>query len=168
MGNEFGHPEWIDFPREGNGWSYHYCRRQWHLADDPNLKYQYLRAFDRDMIAKAKKHKVITRQDKQLLVHNGDNVLAYQKGGGTYIFNFDPCRSYESYFVPMAEEGEYVVAMSTDDYCYGGHGRIAHQKYMSIKHADGRVGFRIYLPSRTAVMLYKKQIRRNEGKSCTK
>ena len=168
MGNEFGHPEWIDFPREGNGWSYHYCRRQWHLADDPNLKYGYLQAFDRDMIAKAKKHKVIARQDKQLLVHNEDNVLAYQKGGGTFVFNFDPNRSYENYFVPMAEEGEYSVAMSTDDFCYGGHGRVAHQNYQSIKHADGRVGFRVYLPNRTAVMFYKKQNRRNEGKSCIK
>ncbi len=168
MGNEFGHPEWIDFPREGNGWSYHYCRRQWHLADDPNLKYQYLLAFDRDMIAKAKKHKVIARQDKQLLVHNADNVLAYQKGGAAFVFNFDPSRSYDGYFVPMAEEGEYTVAMSTDDYCYGGHGRVAHQTYKSIKHADGRVGFQLYLPNRTAVMFYKKQIRRNEGKTCTK
>ncbi|MBE6942282.1 MAG: 1,4-alpha-glucan-branching enzyme [Ruminococcaceae bacterium] len=168
MGNEFGHPEWIDFPREGNGWSYHYCRRQWHLADDPNLKYQYLQAFDRDMLARAKKHRVLARPDKQLLVHNDDNVLAYQKGGGTYVFNFDPSRSYEGYFVPMDEEGEYTVVMSTDDYCYGGHGRVAHQTYKSIKHADGRVGFRIYLPSRTAVMFYKKQIRRNEVKLCTK
>ena len=164
MGNEFGHPEWIDFPREGNGWSYHYCRRQWSLADNPNLKYQYLRAFDRDMIAKAKKHRVIARQDKQLLVHNSDNVLAYHKGGGTYIFNFDPTRSYEGYFVPMEEAGEYVVAVSTDDYCYGGHGRIAHQSYTAKERADGRIGFQIYLPSRTAVMLYKKQNRRKGEK----
>ena len=168
MGNEFGHPEWIDFPREGNGWSYHYCRRQWHLADDPNLKYGYLQTFDRDMIAKAKKHRVLARTDKQLLVHNEDNVLAYQKGGATYVFNFDPSRSYEDYFVPMAEEGEYMVAMSTDDFCSGGHGRVAHQKYQSIKHAGGRVGFRVYLPNRTAVMFYKKQNRRNGVPSCTR
>ena len=159
MGNEFGHPEWIDFPREGNGWSYHYCRRQWSLADNPNLKYQYLRAFDKDMIAAAKKHRVIAAQDKQLLVHNGDNVLVYQKGGATFAFNFDPCRSYDGYFVPMAEEGEYQVVLSTDDYCYGGHGRIAHLSYTATTHTDGRVGFQIYLPSRTAVMLRKKQVR---------
>ena len=159
MGNEFGHPEWIDFPREGNGWSYHYCRRQWSLANNPNLKYQYLQAFDKDMIAAAKKHHVIAAQDKQLLVHNGDNVLVYQKGGATFAFNFDPCRSYDGYFVPMAEEGEYQVVLSTDDYCYGGHGRIAHQSYTATTHSDGRIGFQIYLPSRTAVMLRKKQVR---------
>ena len=164
MGNEFGHPEWIDFPREGNGWSYHYCRRQWSLADNPNLKYQYLRAFDKDMIAAAKKHRVIAAQDKQLLVHNGDNVLVYQKGGATFAYNFDPCRSFDGYFIPMAEEGEYRVVLSTDDYCYGGHGRIAHQSYTATIHPDGRVGFRIYLPSRTAVMLRKIQKRRKEEK----
>ena len=160
MGNEFGHPEWIDFPREGNGWSYHYCRRQWSLADNPNLKYQYLQAFDRDMLAAAKKHRVIGAQDKQLLVHNGDNVLAYQKGDATFVFNFDPCRSYDGYFVPMAEEGEYQVVMSTDDYRYGGHGRIAHRSYRATCHPDGRVGFQVYLSSRTAVLFRKKRSRK--------
>ena len=164
MGNEFGHPEWIDFPREGNGWSYHYCRRQWSLADNPNLKYQYLQAFDKDMIAAAKKHRVIAAQDKQLLVHNGDNVLVYQKGGATFAYNFDPCRSYDGYFIPMAEPGEYQVVMSTDDYCYGGHGRIAHMTYTAQTYADGRIGFQIYLPSRTAVMLRKIPKRRKEEK----
>ena len=160
MGNEFGHPEWIDFPREGNGWSYHYCRRQWSLADNPQLKYQYLRDFEKDMVAAAKKHRVIGSWDKQLLVHNGDNVLAYQKGGAMIIYNFDPTRSYADYFVPAAEIGEYQVVMSTDDYCYGGQGRIAHQSYTAAVDADGRIGFRIYVPSRTAVVLRKKMKRK--------
>ena len=161
MGNEFGHPEWIDFPREGNGWSYHYCRRQWSLADNPDLKYQYLQAFDRDMIFLAKKYRVIGGPDKQLLVHNEDNVLVYQKGGATFAYNFDPNRSYEGYFVPTAEAGDYVVVMSSDDYCYGGHGRIFHQRYTSTVQPDGRIGFQIYLPSRTAVMLRKSRLRNN-------
>ena len=163
MGNEFGHPEWIDFPREGNGWSYHYCRRQWSLADNPELKYQYLRQFEENMVAMAKKHRVIGTWDKQLLVNNADNVMAYQKGGATFAFNFDPCRSYPDYFVPMAEEGEYQVIMSTDDYCYGGHGRIAHQNYTSTVQPDGRIGFQIYLPSRTGVVLRKIQKRKKKG-----
>jgi len=157
MGNEFGHPEWIDFPREGNGWSYHYCRRQWSLADNPNLKYQYLQSFDRDMVAAAKKYRVVGGQDKQLLVHNSDNILAYKKGNATFIFNFDPTRSYDGYFVPMAEEGTYQVVLSTDDYCYGGHGRIYHQSYTATTYPDGRIGFQIYLPSRTAVVFRKKR-----------
>ena len=155
MGNEFGHPEWIDFPREGNGWSYHYCRRQWSLADNPDLKYQYLNAFDKDMVAMAKKHKVIGGQDKQLLVHNSDNVLVYKKGGATFVYNFDPTRCYDGYLVPMAEEGDYEVILTTDDYCYGGFGRVWHQVYTATKQPDGRIGFQVYLPSRVALVLRK-------------
>ena len=155
MGNEFGHPEWIDFPREGNGWSYHYCRRQWSLADDPKLKYGYLRAFEKDMVANAKKCGVIGGNDRQLLVHNSDNVLAYQKGNAVFLYNFDPTRSYEGYFIPMAEAGNYCVIQSTDDFCYGGHGRIFHQNYTATVQSDGRIGFQVYLPSRTAMVLEK-------------
>ena len=157
MGNEFGHPEWIDFPREGNGWSYHYCRRQWHLADDPELKYQYLLRFEKDMVALAKKYRVIGGQDRQLLVHNADGILVYQKGSAFFVFNFNPNRSYEGYFIPMPEEGEYQIVMSSDDDCYGGHGRIAHQSYRAIKQIDGRSRFQIYLPSRTCLVLRKKR-----------
>ena len=157
MGNEFGHPEWIDFPREGNGWSYHYCRRQWSLADNPDLKYQFLNEFEKAMIAFARRHRVIQGHDHQLLVHNADNVMAYKKGGGTFVFNFDPNRSYEGYFVPTASPGKYQVVMSTDDYCFGGQGRVYHQSYCATKQPDGRIGFRVYLPSRTAMVLKKEK-----------
>ena len=160
MGNEFGHPEWIDFPREGNGWSYHYCRRQWSLADDPGLKYKFLNAFEKDMVAMAKKCRVIGGKGQQYLVHNADNVLVYKKGSAEFIFNFDPDRSYEGYFVPVAEEGEYGVILSTDDYCYGGQGRVAHQCYQATRQPDGRIGFRIYLPNRMAIVLKKKPVRK--------
>lgn len=155
MGNEFGHPEWIDFPREGNQWSYHYCRRQWSLVDNPDLKYQYLNAFDKDMVALAKRHKVLSGKDHQLLVHNSDHVVVYKKGGATFVFNFDPTRSYDGYWIPVAEEGDYQVTLTTDDFCYGGQGRIYHQNYTAVKQADGRPGFRVYLPSRTAFALKK-------------
>ena len=155
MGNEFGHPEWIDFPREGNGWSYHYCRRQWSLADDTNLKYRYLRAFEKDMVSNAKMLDVIGGNDRQLLVHNGDHVMAYQKGNAVFIFNFDPTCSFEGYFVPMSEEGEYQVIQSSDDFCYGGHGRVAHQSYHATVQPDGRTGLQIYLPNRTVIVLKK-------------
>ena len=155
MGNEFGHPEWIDFPREGNGWSYHYCRRQWSLADNPDLKYQYLNNFEKDMVSMAKEYKVLSGQDKQLLVHNGDNVMAYKKGDATFIFNFDPSRCYDGYLIPMAEEGNYEVIMSTEDWCYGGHGRVYHEVYTATKQPDGRIGFQVYLPNRSAMVLKK-------------
>ena len=156
MGNEFGHPEWIDFPREGNGWSYHYCRRQWSLADNPNLKYKFLNAFEKDMVKLARSNRILNGNDQQLLVNNPDSVMAFKKGKATLIFNFDPSRSYEGYLIPVAEEGEYLVILSTDDYCYGGHGRVFHQSYTASVQPDGRIGMQIYLPSRTAIVLKKK------------
>ena len=155
MGNEFGHPEWIDFPREGNGWSYHYCRRQWSLADNPDLKYQYLNRFDTAMITLAKKNRVLSCRDKQLLVNNPDKVMAYKRGTAVFIYNFDPTRSYDGYLIPVTEEGEYRVLLSTDDFCFGGHGRVYHLTYRAQKQPDGRIGFQLYLPCRTAVVLKK-------------
>ena len=155
MGNEFGHPEWIDFPREGNGWSYHHCRRQWSLCENKDLKFRYLREFEKDMVALIKKQKVMGAKDTQLMLHNDDKTLVYSKGDALFAFNFHPVRSYEGLFLPMPEEGEYQVLMSSDDYCYGGSGRIYHQSYSTTKNADGKVGIQLYLPSRTAVVLRK-------------
>lgn len=157
MGNEFGHPEWIDFPREGNGWSYQYCRRQWSLADNPFLKYQFLNAFEKAMVKMAKESGVIGGQDTQLLVHNGDHVMAYQKGGAFFVFNFDPTRSYNGYLVPVKEEGDYQVILSSDDAEFGGQGRIAAQTYHAARQPDGRIGFQVYLPSRTAMVLERRK-----------
>ena len=155
MGNEFGHPEWIDFPREGNGWSFHYCRRQWSLADNPELKYQYLLAFEKAMVEMAKKQRVLGGADKQLLLDNTDKVLVYKKGGAYLAFNFHPYNSYDGRLIVVDEEGEYMVQMTSDDYCFGGQGRIWHQTYTAEKQPDGKLGFQMYLPSRTAVVFKK-------------
>ena len=156
MGNEFGHPEWIDFPREGNGWSYHYCRRQWSLAMNKDLRYHYLDDFEKAMIATVKKYRVVSGHDKQLLVHNGDKVMAYTKGKALFVYNLHPTQSFEGYQIPVAEEGEYKVVMSTDDFAYGGFGRIHHETYTACTQPDGRLGFKLYLPARTAMVLVKK------------
>ena len=155
MGNEFGHPEWIDFPREGNGWSYHYCRRQWHLADDPDLKYQYLNAFEKAMITALRQNRVQKQRDAQLYVSNEEKIMAYQKGSLIFTFNFHPNHSYDGFFLPVPEAGDYQVILSSDDYQFGGQGRIYHQRYTATVQPDGRTGFLIYLPSRTAVVLKK-------------
>ncbi len=155
MGNEFGHPEWIDFPREGNGWSYHHCRRQWSLAENKDLKFRYLKEFEKDMVTLIKKQKVMGANDTQLMIHNDDKLMVYSKGNAIFAFNFHPTRSYEGLFLPMPDEGEYQVILSTDDFCYGGNGRVYHQSYSTIKNADGKVGIKVYLPSRTAVVLKK-------------
>ena len=154
MGNEFGHPEWIDFPREGNHWSYHYCRRQWDLVDNPNLRYGQLNAFEKAAVRFCKANRILRKQDKQLLLHNDHKVLAYQKGNCVFAFNFHPETSFEGYFIPLPEDGVYEVILSTDDFSFGGFGRIYHQQYETI-HQDGKVGIRLYLPCRTATILKK-------------
>ncbi len=154
MGNEFGHPEWIDFPREGNGWSYHYCRRQWSLADDPTLKYQYLNAFEKAAVKLCKSARVIGGREQQLWVDNTAKTLIYKKGGAVFAFNFHPTGSYEGYFVPTPEAGTYEVILSTDDFCFGGLGRVYHQRYETVQE-NGKTGIRLYLPSRTAAVLKK-------------
>ena len=155
MGNEFGHPEWIDFPREGNGWSYHYCRRQWSLADNPDLKYQYLNAFETAMIKMARKTRLLSGKMQNLWTHQSDKVLMYQRAKTVFAFNFDPTHSFDGYFVPVTEKGDYQVLMDTDEFQFGGHGRIGHQIYTAEKQEDGRIGFKVYLPSRTAIVFKK-------------
>ena len=151
MGNEFGHPEWIDFPREGNGWSYHYCRRQWSLADAPNLKYQFLLAFEKAMVKLLRKHRVHRTKDRQLILDNARKILVYQRGNLVFAFNLHPTESWENVAVSMPESGVYQVVMSTDDRAFGGEGRIWRQTYEAREDK-----IQIYLPSRTAVILKKK------------
>ena len=155
MGNEFGHPEWIDFPREGNGWSHHYCRRQWSLAENPALRYHYLLDFEKAMVEIIKKNRVLQGHDRQLALDNTNKTLVYSKGSAVFAFNFHPNNSYDGCFLEMPEAGEYAVVMSTDDYCFGGYGRIYHQTYSTVEE-NGKVGIRLYLPSRTAVVLKKR------------
>ena len=155
MGNEFGHPEWIDFPREGNGWSYHYCRRQWSLADNPDLRYGFLRQFEKDMVAMSKKQKVLGGKDTQLSLDNTNKTLVYKKGGAIFAFNFHPTYSQFGFEAVVPEKGDYAVILSSDDYCYGGFGRVYHQTYTAEKREDGKYVIKLYLPSRTAIVLKK-------------
>ena len=154
MGNEFGHPEWIDFPREGNGWSYHYCRRQWSLVENDFLRYKKLKEFEKAMVAMAKKNKVLSGSDRQLDLDNYRKTMVYQKGAAIFAFNFHPWRSYEDCFLPVPEAGTYQVILASDDFCFGGQGRIYHQNYETVEE-NGRTGVYLYLPSRTAVVLKK-------------
>ena len=158
MGNEFGHPEWIDFPREGNGWSHYYCRRQWHLADDKLLKYEWLQEFDRAMIAFAKDKKILSKDAKCLYIDEQKQVLVYERGGVVFAFNFSPNNSYDGYFVTVPSSGEYEPILSTDDDKFGGFDRIATDiAYKAEKTENKTYGFKMYLPSRTAVCLAKKK-----------
>ena len=150
MGNEFGHPEWIDFPREGNGWSYKYCRRQWHLAEDHLLHYGELAEFDREAVALAKKHKIFSKPPVCLFIDADCQVLNYSRGNVVFALNFSPENSYEGYYVTVPEAGDYRVTMSTDEARFGGFGRIdGAYVYKAEKQPDGAYKIRMYLPARS-------------------
>ena len=158
MGNEFGHPEWIDFPREGNGWSYQYCRRQWSLPDNPNLKYSFLNEFDKAMVALSQKYKLLAGESYNLWTSQKDKLLAYTRKHLVFAFNFHPTKSQDGFFLPVQEAGLYQVILSTDEPRFGGQDRISTtQLYEVRREPNGQLGFRIYLPSRCAMVLKLKK-----------
>ncbi|MBQ7933738.1 MAG: alpha amylase C-terminal domain-containing protein [Lachnospiraceae bacterium] len=156
MGNEFGHPEWIDFPREGNGWSYHYCRRQWHLADDKLLKYEWLQQFDKAMVELAKEYKIHSKAPVSLYIDEQAQVLVYERGGLVFALNFSPNNSYDSYFVRTPNKAGYRPVLTTDEEQFGGWNRIAtDMTYQATLNQEKGYGFSMYLPARTGVCLTK-------------
>jgi len=155
MGNEFGHPEWIDFPREGNHWSFHYARRQWHLVDDPHLKYGRLAAFDRAMLALAREHRLFdTAWPHLVFEHHDHKVLAFERAGALFVFNFHPDRSLSDYRLPY-RPGSYRMVFTSDHPDFGGHGRLEPaQVHFTLPGADPVTHWlSLYLPSRAALVL---------------
>ncbi|MDY3005560.1 alpha-amylase family glycosyl hydrolase [Anaerococcus porci] len=157
MGNEFGHPEWIDFPREGNNYSYHYARRLWSLADNGLLKYEWLLNWDKRMLENIKDNNQLGNDIFRLWLDNDRKVIAYRNNDLVYIFNFHPQNSYDSFQVPIHDKGEFKVVLDTDDIEFGGLGRISKDyvyESKNLEHTDYD-GIEIYLPSRTALALKK-------------
>ena len=158
MGNEFGHPEWIDFPREGNGWSYKYARRQWHLVDDENLCYHYLGDFDKAMIKVIKTEcKFQKTQVVEIWHDDNDQILAHMRGKLLFVFNFNPSRSFPDYGFRVPE-GKYKVLLNTDSTTFGGFGltddNVEHfTEFDSTLKPFGKGWVKIYVPARSAVVL---------------
>ena len=160
MGNEFGHPEWIDFPREGNGWSFHYCRRQWSLRDNGFLKYQWLGDFDHDMVALTKRRDIFQQRMPDLeVLRENDKVIVFYRKGLLFAFNFNPTQSFTNVLVPVPANADYTVALSSDDEKYGGQNLIEHMTY-PVKEFDGKLFVELYLPARTAVVLKEGRVRK--------
>lgn len=154
MGNEFGHPEWIDFPREGNGWSFHYCRRQWSLRDNGLLKYEWLGQFDEDMIKLTKEADLFSMRMGDLRMKDSDKqVIVFYRKGLLFAFNFSPSRSYTDIRVPLPTIADYTVALCTDDSVYGGFDQVQHITYPAQVDGQGNSAITLYLPARTAVVL---------------
>lgn len=161
MGNEFGHPEWIDFPREGNGWSHKYARRQWNLVDNEDLDYHFLSDFDRAMIKVVKSEKRFNLTPVEEVWHNdGDQVLAFKRGKLLFVFNFSPTQSFADYGL-LVEAGEYEVVLNTDAKDFGGNGladdNVKHfTNYDPLYEKVGKGWLKLYIPARSAIVLRNK------------
>ncbi len=160
MGNEFGHPEWIDFPREGNGWSHKYARRQFSLVDNKDLKYCWLGDWDKDMITLVKSmHRFNDLPITVLWEKADDQVIAYQRGDLIFIFNFHPNSSYTDYGM-LVEPGEYKVVLNSDNSKYGGFNlvdeSVSHYTLDNVEsNAPGKLWLKLYIPSRCCFVLKK-------------
>lgn len=155
-GNEFGHPEWLDFPRAGNQNSYWYARRQFNLPDDPLLRYKFLNEFDRKMQWTEEKYGWLHSAQAYISLKNeNDKVLVFERGGLLWIFNFHPTQSYSDYRIGVEEAGVYRIVIDTDAQDFGGFGRIAHDtRFFTTDFSwNGRKNFtQVYVPTRTALV----------------
>ncbi|MEY3395405.1 MAG: hypothetical protein RL346_1641 [Verrucomicrobiota bacterium] len=151
MGNEFGHPEWLDFPREGNGWSYHYCRRQWSLVDHPDLKYQWLADWDRDLLRLAQANDLLAAPAANLLqIDTEYKILIAERANLIFIINLSPNQSVPDHVIRPYRKVTHRLLLNSDDEIYGGHGRIDP----AIDYPIQQGGLlKCYAPSRTAIVL---------------
>ncbi|CAE7232917.1 unnamed protein product [Rhizoctonia solani] len=158
-GNEFGHPEWLDFPRAGNNNSYWYARRQFNIVDDPMLRYKYLNNFDAEMNRTEEKYKWLAAEPAYVSLKNqSDKVIVFERAGLVFAFNFHPTQSFADYRIGVDDAGDYKPVLTTDDKRFAGHDRIDH----NTTHVTTPLGWNnrrnwmhIYLPSRTAVVYAK-------------
>ncbi len=162
MGNEFGHPEWIDFPREGNGWSHKYARRQWELVDNEELNFKYLNRWD---IAENKLIQSVLRFNEAPLIpiwdNRGDHVVAFERRRLLFVFNFDGEKSYTDYGF-LVKNGEYDLVLNSDDPEFGGFGNVSADAPYQTQHDpayedDGKGWLKLYLPARS-VLVFKRNI----------
>jgi 1,4-alpha-glucan branching enzyme len=165
MGNEFGHPEWIDFPREGNNWSYKFARRQWDLALNEDLKYSFLMKFDNAMVNLHKEHHILDDMSvNRIYENNNDKVIAFTRGEFLMVFNFHPNNSFTDYGIPI--KGKFRIAVDTDDPAFGGFDRVRRTvSYTSIRKTqrqtlDQPFFLYLYLPSRTGLVLKREAVKR--------
>lgn len=149
MGNEFGHPEWIDFPRAGNGWSYKYARRQWSLCKPDYLRYKYLMNFDEDMVHLFRDSGILAFRPELIRADEEKKVLVFRRGSYIFAFDFNPSGSFSDYGFE-APEGDWKLVLDSDEKCYDGFARLTTGE---LHHADTALS--VYLPSRCALVLVK-------------
>lgn len=159
IGNEFGHPEWIDFPREGNNWSFKHCKRQWSLVDNDLLKYKFLNHFDNDLVDFLKIDHFLNASPAQLLTIDTDRkVMVYEKANYIFVINWHPTASYSDFIIPINRAGKFSVVLDTDSKEIGGFNRINKETEHFSFSRDGEHFLEIYSPSRTGLVFKNKDI----------
>ncbi|RSK42372.1 alpha-amylase family glycosyl hydrolase [Hymenobacter perfusus] len=154
IGNEFGHPEWVDFPREGNGWSHHFARRQWSLADNPELKFQYLLQFDKAMLHLAKTNRLLTAGPaRQFNIDPNNQVMVFERGSLVFVISFHVDRSVPDYRFVVPTPGRYRIVLNSDDTQFGGFGRVDDGLIYETFQEEGVNKLSLYVTSRTALVL---------------
>lgn len=158
IGNEFGHPEWLDFPRAGNSESYKYARRQFNLVDDDLLRYKFLNNFDAEMNKLEEQYQWLTNQQYVSKKHEDDKVIVFERGlkGLVWVFNFHSSKSFTNYKIGCHHSGKYKIVLDTDGDEFGGHGRLDHSTefFTSTDGFDGReYSLQVYIPCRVAILL---------------
>ncbi|MDR1673510.1 MAG: alpha amylase C-terminal domain-containing protein [Bacteroidales bacterium] len=159
MGNEFGHPEWIDFPREGNNWSYRYARRQWGLIRDAHLKFHFLAAFDKEMLSLTGNSNFFSHPPELLLDDHKQHILAFRRNELVFVFNFHPDRSCTDYGIPTGH-GKFRIVLNTDSGRFDGFNRIDESMdyFTSSIIADRPMEntyLKVYIPARCALVFKK-------------
>jgi 1,4-alpha-glucan branching enzyme len=158
MGNEFGHPEWVDFPRPGNNYSYQHARRLWSLSDRDDLHYLGLKLFDRAMQLLDEHYNLL--EDKfieQILVHEDSRQLAFRRGPLVFVFNFHPTESFTGLRIPVPDPCDYRMILDTDNPVFDGFGRVAGDVVypkQDVPMYGRNQSVQIYLPCRTAQVLF--------------
>ena len=156
-GNEFGHPEWLDLPREGNNWSFHYARRQWHLAKDPELRYKYLGDFDRAMMDIVSGKDFYECRVQRLLLDEAGAIVAFERAGMIFVFNFSAETSQTDYEIEVPS-GIYQTVLDSDESRFGGvERRIPRQEYYTLPRREG-LFISLYLPARSALVLKRQAL----------
>lgn len=159
MGNEFGHPEWIDFPREGNNWSFQHARRLWSLSENEELRYRFLLLFDHEMIKLCSNTPYFYESRGRVVYENtGDQVIIYERANLYFVFNYNPVKSFPGYGVFMPQ-GEYKIVLNVDSQQFGGHMRLDESYIIPSKALDDSYYTeylaQLYIPSQTAYVLKK-------------
>ncbi|MCW3052728.1 MAG: 1,4-alpha-glucan branching enzyme, partial [Chthonomonadales bacterium] len=158
MGNEFGHPEWIDFPREGNNESFHHARRLWSIAGNETLRYSDLQRFDAAMLDLDTQFDLLRDPFiEQLALDESARLLAYRRGPLVFVYNLHPTASYADLRLPVPDPTDYEVLLNTDDIAFSGHGRSGSEPVFypcqSVPMYGREQSIQLYLPSRTAQVL---------------